>query len=178
MDSHDEDVRLVLLLVCIYRRRRRRALSAQRSTWIRSIFERRRDQGDYHQLLQEMRLGDTESHFRFLRMSKERFDMLLSKVTSQFVSFLLHNPPLLSYMKVGPALSRRHYFSDRRAEISPGERLAVTLRYLATGNSQVFSEYLCFLSDKKIRQCRMYLTNFCRCPSHLASGSGDLQFVP
>ena len=78
MDSNDEDLRLVLLLVCIYSRRRKR-LSSQRSTWIRPIFERRRDQGDYHQLLQEMRLGDTESHFRFLRMSKERFDMLFVK---------------------------------------------------------------------------------------------------
>ena len=55
-------------------------LTLERSTWIRQIFERRQDQGDYHQLLQEMKLQDAESHFRFLRMSKERFDILLAKV--------------------------------------------------------------------------------------------------
>ena len=85
----DEDIRLVLLLP-------EKEKSVVRSTWIRSIFERRRDQGDFHQ---EMRLGDTESHFIFLRMSKERFDMLLSKVTSRFVSLFLHNQSLLSHMK-------------------------------------------------------------------------------
>ena len=84
MDRNDE---LVLLISLYLRRRRRRALSSQRSTWIRLIFQRRRDQGDYHQLLQEMRLGDAESHFRFLRMSKERFDMLLAKVISLFISY-------------------------------------------------------------------------------------------
>lgn len=39
--------------------------------------------------------------------------------------------------QVTPFLSRRGYNSTKRAEISPAERLAVTLRFLATGNSQV-----------------------------------------
>ena len=147
MDDSNEDLRLALLLVCVHsRRRRRRRLSSQKSTWVRPIFERRRNQGDYHQLLQEMRLGDTESHFRFLRMSKERFDMLLSKLRRLFVStYLLINYAWLLYSKVGPTLSRRYYFSRRRAEINPSKRLAATLRYLATGSSQVFGEYLFFL---------------------------------
>ena len=52
----------------------------KRSIWVRPIFIRRRQQGDYHNLLQEMRLSDPESHFRYLRMSKETFDCLLAKV--------------------------------------------------------------------------------------------------
>ena len=85
--------------------------------WVRSIFCKRREQGEYANLLQEMRLSDPQCHFNFLRMSRSTFDILLSHV--------------------GPLLTRRHYFSRLRAEITPAERLAVTLRYLATGNSQV-----------------------------------------
>ena len=44
------------------------------------FIQRRRQQGDYHNLLQEVRLSDPESHFRYLRMSKEKFDSLLAKV--------------------------------------------------------------------------------------------------
>ena len=50
--------------------------------WIHSIFAHRRQQGEYHNLLQEMRLSDPDSHFRYLRMSKERFDCLLAEVVS------------------------------------------------------------------------------------------------
>lgn len=50
-------------------------------------------------------------------MSKERFERLRGKV--------------------GPLLLRRNYSSEVRASINPAERLAFTLRYLATGNSQV-----------------------------------------
>ena len=50
-------------------------------------------------------------------MSKEKFDILLSLV--------------------GLLLTKRHYFSRQRSEITPADRLAVTLRYLPTGNSQV-----------------------------------------
>ena len=35
---------------------------------------------------------------------------------------------------------RREYRSSIRAAITPAERLALTLRYLATGNSQVKKE--------------------------------------
>ena len=64
-----------------------------------------------------MRLNDPESHFRYLRMSKATFDRLLARV--------------------GPLLSRRGYRSDHRPDISPNERLALTIRYLATGSSQM-----------------------------------------
>ena len=65
-----------------------------------------------------MRLNDTQSHLSYLRMSKERFEDLLTKV--------------------GPLLARRDdYWSRARANITPAERLAMTIRYLATGNSQI-----------------------------------------
>ena len=70
----------VLLAILLRRRRKKRG----RRVWVRSIFARRRQQGEFHNLLQEMRLSDPDSHFMYMRMSKERFDMLLSKVTINF----------------------------------------------------------------------------------------------
>ena len=45
-----------------------------------SYFTEATSQGEFHNLLLEMRLTDSESHFQYLRMTKERFDSLLSKV--------------------------------------------------------------------------------------------------
>ena len=70
-----------LILVGLYCRRRRR--KSIRRTWVRSIFSMRHRQGEFHNLLQEMRLSDPESHFRYLRMSKERFDLLLAEVMTR-----------------------------------------------------------------------------------------------
>ena len=53
----------------------------KRSVWVWKIFARQREQGEFHHLLQEMRQDDPESHFRYLRMSKERFDLLLTMVS-------------------------------------------------------------------------------------------------
>ena len=47
----------------------------------RRIFQLRRQQGEFHNLIQEMRMADPESHFKYLRMSKQRFDRLLSEVS-------------------------------------------------------------------------------------------------
>ena len=112
--EEDDDRRVLLLALLQWRRKRRRR---ERKMWVRPIFTQRRQQGEYSNLLQDMRLSDPQSHFRYLRMSKERFDILL--------------------FQVGPLLAKRHYYSPHRAEIPPAERLAVTIRYLATGNSQV-----------------------------------------
>ena len=81
----DEELYLLLNLALYLRRRRRRR--HRRSVWVRSIFRRRRQQGEFHNLLQVMRLSDSESHFRYLRMTKERFDILLSKVLGKAVYF-------------------------------------------------------------------------------------------
>ena len=76
MDCDQE--RLLLLAALFLRRKRKRR--GHKSVWVRSIFAKRLQQGEYHQLLQEMRLSDPESHFRYIRMSKDRFDTLLAKV--------------------------------------------------------------------------------------------------
>ena len=50
----------------------------EKSNGVCPIFSRRRQQKEYYSLLQEIRLSDPKSHFRYLRMCKERFDCLLS----------------------------------------------------------------------------------------------------
>ena len=69
--AFDDELGIILLLYARRRRLRRR----KRSVWVRDIYQRRRQQGEYCNLLQEMRLSYPESHFRYLRMSKERFHL-------------------------------------------------------------------------------------------------------
>ena len=101
-----------LLLLLLLRRRRSRL---RKRTWVRKINIKRREKGEYHALIQEMRLSDQDtcSFYKYFRMSPQRFDHLLGIV--------------------GPSLTRQH--TNFRSPISPGERLAVTLRFLATGDS-------------------------------------------
>ena len=71
----------ILLLILLRRKRQRRLRSVRvRREQVRSIFRRRRQQGDFHNLLQELHLADPESHFRYLHMSRKTFDNLLRLV--------------------------------------------------------------------------------------------------
>lgn len=80
--------------------------------WVHPINQRRQDQGDFHNLLAELRL-DSQRHHRYFRMSAEKMDELLSII--------------------GPDLTRQS--NNYRASIEPKQRLAVALRYLASGDS-------------------------------------------
>ena len=78
----------LLLVISLYLRRRRKRRRLRRDVWVRDIFSRRQQQGEFHQLVQEMRLHDRESHFRYFRMSRERFDHLLSLVFSNAILYV------------------------------------------------------------------------------------------
>ncbi|XP_072142952.1 putative nuclease HARBI1 [Dermacentor andersoni] len=83
-----------------------------RSLYIRDIFDKRPECGEYHHLVQELRHSDPEYHFKYFRMTKASLDKLLSLVYHGLV-----HPP------------------THRRPISPAGRLAVTSRFLATGGS-------------------------------------------
>ena len=103
--------RLLLLLLLL--RRFKRSKKQQRRMWVRKILKSRCTKGEYHALIAEMRLGDHESFYRYFHMTPQRFSHLLGLV--------------------GPSIRRQDtYF---RQAIPPGERLAITLRYLVTGDS-------------------------------------------
>lgn len=95
----------VLLLSLIHNIRKRNK-KKQRRFWVHEIFKGRKHQGAYHNLIKEMMLTDQEKYFNYLRMSSDYFQNLLQLV--------------------GKKLTKTYCV---REPISPGERLALTLRY-------------------------------------------------
>lgn len=66
-DFFDDEELLLLLLRRRRRRRRIRASKFNRATprfWVRKIFQRREEYGEYHHLVQELRNEDREYFFR------------------------------------------------------------------------------------------------------------------
>ena len=90
-----------------------------RRFWVRKIFQERKKYGLYRILTDELRLFDKEYFFRFVRMTPRRFEHLLSLVA--------------------PHLQRTT--TKMRELIFPPESLVLTLRFLASGDSQ---PSLCF----------------------------------
>ena len=90
--------------------------------WIRPIFRRRHQQGEYHNLVQEMRLQDTESFFKYFRMVPHQFDRLLQMV--------------------GPSITYQD--TKWRKSVSAGERLAITLRSLCIYHA-VYMIYMVYI---------------------------------
>ena len=82
---------------------------------------RRNQHGAYSSLLKELESEDPSSYRNFLRMDNDTFNELLSLVT--------------------PMIEKKS--TTMREAISPGERLALTLRYLATGYSFILAENTC-----------------------------------
>ena len=82
--------------------------------WRRGIFRDRKLHSEYYHLYQTLRDTDREFHYRYLRMSKERFDHLLSLVREK--------------------ITKKN--TIMREAISAEERLVITIRYLSSGMSQ------------------------------------------
>lgn len=129
MDLDEVEEEDMLLMTLLFRRRRlRRERKVSRRMWVRDMFKLRKKKGAFENLVQEMRTSDREAHFRFFRMSPERFDHLLSLVS--------------------PLISKED--TNFRKSISAGERLALTLRFLASGDSQISLHYLFRISRKSV----------------------------
>ena len=60
MDDSTSDEELPIFLCLVLHRRRRRKRRRFRRMWVRPIFTLRRQQGEYHNLLQELRLSDPD----------------------------------------------------------------------------------------------------------------------
>ena len=111
MDSDEEAViacTFATITVLVLRQHRRKSRKP-RTAWTREVLLKRKEQGAYPNLVRELR--DTSEFRKFFRMDQETFEALLAKV--------------------GPLITRVE--TNMRESISPGERLAVTLRFLATG---------------------------------------------
>ncbi|KAK3916693.1 Protein ALP1-like [Frankliniella fusca] len=114
-----------VLLFCLHKEKNQRlrqillnnALKSRR--WhVRPMLQDRELFGAWFSLIPTLREYDQDEYFNFLRMTPESFDWLLERVSG--------------------VLAKK----SNRKSISPGERLAVTLRYLASGDSHVSLSYL------------------------------------
>ncbi|CAL9706590.1 unnamed protein product [Knipowitschia caucasica] len=85
---------------------------SRRRVWVHDILQRRSEYGEFHHLLQELRLDEVRFQ-RYFRLTVARFDDLLGRV--------------------GARIS--HQDTNYRRFISPAERLSICLRFLATGDS-------------------------------------------
>lgn len=111
MESSDEEV----LLAYVWWMNRRKKSRKSRRWSVRPLNRARSRKGEYHSMVvgDMRRLGDDQIHFRYFRMTPDRFDDLLRRVAPSITHKDTHGSP-----------------------VSPAERLSVTLRILATGNSQ------------------------------------------
>ena len=114
MDAKKVAVCGLIIGVAMKRRRRRRR---NRTVWTRDWIKNRMKQGAYHQLLQELRLTDKPSYQHFLRMDIESFEEILEVIS--------------------PLIQKQD--TCMRQAIPPAERLALTLRFIATGNKSRIS---------------------------------------
>ncbi|XP_071581623.1 uncharacterized protein [Temnothorax nylanderi] len=105
--------RYICLLLLIYSRIQNQcAIQKQRRYWVHPILQRKQQQGDWYNLIQEMRFQNDETFFSYMRMSSTMFDFVLAKV--------------------GPKITKME--TNWRRPIPAASRLAMTLRYLATGD--------------------------------------------
>ena len=88
-----------------------RSKKRNRRTWDRQWVKSRPEHGVYNGIMRELRETDPFSFKNFVRMNGESFSALLDKVS-----------PLIEKQDI-----------NMRKAIPPGERLALTLRFLATG---------------------------------------------
>jgi len=117
-DDEEEEAREVLLARVDAqgrRRRRKRGPRKRRQWWVRpwGSGDRRLLFGHFDNLMAELRVEDPYSYFNFLRMSAQMFEELLTRLT--------------------PRIQKQD--TNWRKAHSPGLKLAITLRYMATGEN-------------------------------------------
>eukprot|EP00795_Rhopilema_esculentum_P005730 gene5730-10984_t len=106
--------RAFLLMAYMRLRKRRSKTKRKHKFWVREILLSRRQHGQFYTLYQELKLADRGYFFRWLRMSPERLEHLIQLV--------------------GPLIAKKK--CNSRVPIPVAERIVITLRYLATGDSQ------------------------------------------
>ena len=117
-------LQIQLLRVLLLRARRRR----RRAVWIREWIMRRPLYGQFSTLMVELAQEDISAYKNFLRMDEGMFQELLNRV--------------------GPRITKKTTWW--RQPISPGLKLALTLRYLATGDSYQSMQYNFRVADNTI----------------------------
>ncbi|XP_065067641.1 uncharacterized protein LOC135693179 [Rhopilema esculentum] len=115
MDDMETDAACAMLIVCALRMKRKKI----RKVWCKEWLQKREDTSLHTGLVSKLRLADREDYRRFMRMNTTTFEELLFKVRP-------YNEGQTTHM---------------RQPISAEEKLAVTLRFLATGETYQSLKY-------------------------------------
>ena len=107
---------------------KRKKKRKERETWVKSWLLKRDLKGAYNNIIQELKLDDPENYRRYLRMNTDTFEELLRRVT--------------------PRLEKQT--TAMRKPLSVAEKLACTLRFLATGESYPSLQYQFRISKSSI----------------------------
>ena len=118
----------ILLLQRMNNSRQRQKKKRQRALWIRPWLLRRPSYGHYENLIREMALEDHKCFYNFMRMDKDMFNELLQRI--------------------GPRIQKKDTWY--RKSLDPGLRLAITLRFLATGDNLNLIYYTPFVLIKEL----------------------------
>lgn len=123
MGSKEDGANIVEALIACYEaykymEERDKRENKRRREWVRPLL-RRKSKNVFNNLLKEMCLEDSHAFQEFHRMSRENFTELLRLVS--------------------PRIKRQD--TKLRESISPAQRLSLTLRYLATGESRRSLEF-------------------------------------
>ncbi len=115
-------MRKSLLLLWQIRKKLKKRLRSGRSIWVHEINRKRERLGEFHHLFADLKNNSNRFH-QYFRMSFAQFSQLAEKV--------------------GPYIVKKD--TNFRKAISCEERLAITLRFLATGDSQrtIANSYRC-----------------------------------
>ena len=66
-----------MILMLLKRRIEKRASKYKKTSWVRRLLRRRKEKGEYANLVREMHLGDQESFFKYFQMFPATFEVLL-----------------------------------------------------------------------------------------------------
>lgn len=102
-----------IIASCGYMMNEKKNEKRKRRDWVKCWLKVREEKSAYSNIIRELRLNDQESYRKYLRMSTDTFEELINLV--------------------GPSITKKT--THMRVPISPEEKLAVTLRFLATGES-------------------------------------------
>ena len=91
----------------------------RRRTWVEPYLQRRLEQGHYRNLMDELAQKTPELFRNYTRTDKALFDEIVDRVT--------------------PHIQKQHTWC--REPLEPGLRVAITLRFLATGDSYMSLQY-------------------------------------
>ena len=84
LEDKMDDIEDAILLLWLFRKRRksRRLIEKkkQRQFWVRSILRERKLKGEFHTLIQDLKLFETEYFFKQFRMTPTKLEELLSWV--------------------------------------------------------------------------------------------------